>query len=69
MSTDVWHDDGAEDMIKDSIYRVSSGSTPPYTVYDNSEQYKEEAMDSLAQDALRDYYETEPDISDRIIKP
>ena len=69
VSTDVWHDDGAEDMIKDSIYRVSSGSTPPYTVYDNSEQYKEEAMDSLAQDALRDYYETEPDISDRIIKP
>jgi len=56
-------------MIKDSIYRVSSGNTPPYTVYDKSEQYKEEAMDSLAQDALRDYYETEPDISDRIIKP
>lgn len=30
---------------------------------------QEEAMNSLAQDAMRDFYEEKPDISDRVIKP
>ena len=30
---------------------------------------QEEAMNSLAQDAMQDFYEEKPDISDRVIKP
>ena len=59
--SDSWHGEEAAEMILDSVYRTdSSESSNP--VPDNAqealnEQMKEEAMDSLAQDAMNDYYQ------------
>lgn len=71
VSSDSWRYGAAEDMVKDSIYRVSSGTTAPYIVDEDawSDQQKEEAMESLKEDAMRDYYEQKPDPSDRVLKP
>lgn len=72
MSTDVWRDDKAEELIKNSIYRVSAGTSAPYSVNEIdawSDVQEEEAMNSLAEDSLRDYYEQKPDPSDRVLKP
>lgn len=71
VTSDKQHDGAVEEMVKDSIYRVSSGGTTPYEVDENAwdETQKEEAMDSMAEDAMRDAYEPEPDPSDGILKP
>lgn len=71
VSADKWHDGAAEEMIKDSIYRVSSGSSTPYEVDEDAwnEARKEEAMDGMAEDAAREAYEQKPDESDRVLKP
>lgn len=70
VSTDEWRDDGPEEMVKDSIYMVSSGSTEPYEVPpDLSESQTDEAMDSLMDEALREYYEPKPGPGDYILKP
>ena len=71
IASDEWREDGVAEMIKDSVYRVSSGTTAPYAINENAweDAQQEEAMNSLAEDAMRDSYEQKPDISDRIIKP
>lgn len=72
VSTDTWHDGKAEEIIKDSIYKVSSENTGTYAI-DEKETWtsiqEEEAMKSLAEDAMREYYEEKPDYTDRMIKP
>ena len=72
VSTDAWRDDKAEELIKNSIYRVSAGTSAPYSVNEIdawSDVQEEEAMNSLAEDSIRDYYEQKPDPSDRVLKP
>ena len=63
ISSDDWHKDGIEEKILDSIYRVSSDSNmvPPDAEEIWQEQQKEDAMNSLVEDAMKDYYEQEPD--------
>ena len=64
VTSNTWHDGKAEEMIKDSVYRVSAGTTAPYTIDEDTwdDIQAEEAMNSLAEDAMRDYYyESEPD--------
>ena len=63
ISSDDWHNDGTEEMIIDSVFRVPSNSSiaPPDAEEIWQEQQKEEAMNSLVEDAINDYYEPEPD--------
>ena len=72
VSADAWHDGKAEEMIKDSIYKVSPGNTGSHSI-DEKEVWtsiqEEEAMKSSAEDAMRDYYEQKPDYTDRVLKP
>lgn len=72
VSSDSWRDGEVENMIINSIYRVSSGTTAPYAVDEDeawSNIQEEEAMNSIVEDAMRDYYEQKPDPSDRVLKP
>ena len=65
VSSDSWHDGEAEQMVLDSVRRTktSGNSTPmpPYAEEAYNEQMEKEAMDSLAEDAMREYYEPEPE--------
>ena len=69
VSAAEWGDGEVEQMVLDSVYRNKESSSAhaepaPYDarqIYD--EQMKEEAMDSLAEDAVKDYYEPEPERS------
>lgn len=63
ISSDDWHKDGTEEKILDSVYRISSESNvvPPDAEEIWQEQQKEDAMNSLVEDAMNDYYEPEPD--------
>ena len=63
ISSDKWHDDGTEEAILESVYRVSSDSNvaPPDAEEIWQEQQKEEAMNSLVEDSMKDYYEPEPE--------
>ena len=66
VSSDEWREDGVEEMILDSVYRVSTDSGGSLVPSDADEiwqeQQKEEAMNSLIEDAMNDYYqEQEPD--------
>ena len=63
ISSDDWHEDGVEEKILDSVYRISSESNvvPPDAEEIWQEQQKEDAMNSLVEDAMNDYYEPEPD--------
>ena len=63
VTTDVWRDDGPEEMVKDSVYRVSAGTTPPYEV-DDLDYQKDEAMKSLIEEGVNDYYQPEPETGD-----
>ena len=62
VSSDGWFDDGVEEGILSSVYRVSSesGEVPPDAEEIWQEQQKEDAMNSLVEDAIRDQYEPEP---------
>ena len=63
ISSDDWHEDGTEERILDLVYRVSSDSNevPPDAEEIWQEQQKEDAMNSLVEEAMNDYYEPEPD--------
>lgn len=72
VASEEWHDGTAEDMIKDSVYRVSAGSTEPYMVDEDAwaREQNEDAMNSMAEDAMREYYEPYHDPNDdRVLKP
>jgi len=67
VSSDEWRDGEVEDMIFDSVYRVEAETDTDYLVPDDAQeildgQRSQEAMDSIAQDAMRDQYaEPEPE--------
>ena len=75
VTTDLTADNKVDDEVAkrvlDSVYRVSSGDTAPYEVDESAvnDALKDEAMDSIAEDAARDSYDTKPDVSDRTLKP
>lgn len=63
ISSDDWYDDEVDEMVMDSVYRIeSSNNMPPSDAEEIwQEQQKEEAMNSLVEDAMNDYYEPEPE--------
>lgn len=71
ISSDDWHDDGAEEEVLSRVYRVSSDNNEVPSDAEEiwQEQQKEEAMNSLVEDAMREQYDQEPDYTDRVIKP
>lgn len=62
IASDDWHDDGVEEEMLSRVYRVSSDSSdvPAGAEEIWQEQQKEEAMNSLVEDAMRDQYEPDP---------
>lgn len=71
IASDDWHDDGVEEEILSRVYRVSSDNNevPSNAEEIWQEQQKEDAMNSLVEDAMREQYDQEPDYTDRVIKP
>ena len=71
IASDDWHDDGVEEEVLSRVYRVSSenNEVPSDAEEIWQEQQKEEAMNSLVEDAMREQYDQEPDYTDRVIKP
>lgn len=71
IASDDWHDDGVEEEVLSRVYRVSSDNdeVPPDAEEIWQEQQKEDAMNSLVEDAMREQYDQEPDYTDRVLKP
>ena len=71
IASDDWHDDGVEEEVLSRVYRVSSDNNevPPDAEEIWQEQQKEDAMNSLVEDAMREQYDQEPDYTDRVLKP
>ena len=67
VSSDRWRKGEVEKMIFDSVYRVNAGTGTDYLAPDNAqeildEQRSQEAMDSIARDAINDqYHDQEPE--------
>lgn len=66
VSSDKWHEGKAEEMIMDSVYRIPSGSSGTSDIPSDAEQIwqdqqAEDAMNSMAEDAMREYYNPEPE--------
>ena len=64
ISSDDWYDDEIDEKVLDSVYRIKTNNNmPPPSDAEEiwQEQQKEEAMNSLVEDAMNDYYEPEPD--------
>ena len=67
VSSDEWRGGEVEKMIFDSVYRVNAGAGTDYLAPDNAqeildEQRSQEAMDSIARDAINEqYHDQEPE--------
>lgn len=71
ISSDKSVEGDAEQMIMDSVYRISSNKNmPPYEIDGSiTDPDVDEAMRSQVEDAMREYYEPKPDYTDRVLKP
>ncbi len=64
VASDAWHDDGVEASVLESVYRVNPSGDAGSNSYDIppdaeqiwKEQQAQDARDSMAQDAMREYY-------------
>ena len=63
ISSDDWHDNGAEEEVLDSVYRISTDNNEAPSDAEEiwQKQQQEDAMNSLVEDAMQDYYEPGPD--------